>query len=71
MIPSDIRGRQADVLESVLPKIRHPAMRARVADVVWTSDRRKAAVAGIAIDSWGARRACAALPQHWSAIGKS
>ena len=41
MIPSDIRGPQADVLESVLRKIRHPAMRARVADVVWTSDRRE------------------------------
>lgn len=52
MIPSDIRGRQADVLEIVLPKIRHPAMRACVADVVWTSDRRKAAVAGIAIDAY-------------------
>lgn len=52
MIPSDIRGPQADVLESVLLKIRHPAMRARVADVVWTSDRRKAAVAGIAIDAY-------------------
>lgn len=52
MIPSDIRGRQADVLESALPNIRHPAMRARVADVVWTSDRRKAAVAEIAIDGY-------------------
>jgi hypothetical protein len=52
MVPSDIRGRQADVLESVLPKIRHAAMRGRVADVVWTSDRRKAAVAGIAIDAY-------------------
>src|ERR1700722_7497708 len=52
MIPSDIRGRQTDVLESVLPKIRHPAMRARIADVVWTNDRRKAAVAKIAIDGY-------------------
>ncbi|WP_316192530.1 MULTISPECIES: hypothetical protein [unclassified Bradyrhizobium] len=52
MLPSDIRGSQADVLESVLPKIRHPAMRARVADVVWTSDRRKAAVAEIAINAY-------------------
>jgi hypothetical protein len=33
MIPSDIRGAQSDVLEAVLPKILHPAMRARVADV--------------------------------------
>jgi hypothetical protein len=52
MIPSDIREPQADVLENVLPKIRHPAMRARVADVVWTCDRRKAAAAGIAIDAY-------------------
>jgi hypothetical protein len=52
MIPSDIRGPQADVLEAVLPRIRHHAMRARVADVVWTSDRRKAAVARMAIDAY-------------------
>ena len=52
MIPSDIRGPQVDVLETVLPKIRHPAMRARVADVVWTSDRRKASVARVAIDAY-------------------
>jgi DNA mismatch endonuclease Vsr len=52
MVPSDIRGRQSDVLEVVLPRIRHPALRARIADVVWTNDLRKGAVAKVAIDAY-------------------
>src|ERR1700674_3010950 len=31
MIPSDIRGEQSDVLEAVLAKVEHPALRARIA----------------------------------------
>jgi hypothetical protein len=42
MLPSDIRGEQSDVLEAILPGIRPPALRARLADVVvWTNDLRK------------------------------
>ena len=52
MIPSDIRGRQSDVLETVLPKIQHPALRARIADIVWTNDLRKGGVAKVAIDAY-------------------
>jgi hypothetical protein len=52
IIPSDIRGAQCDVLEAALPRIEHPALRARIADVVWTNDMRKAAVAGTAIDGY-------------------
>jgi hypothetical protein len=52
MLPSDIRGEQSDVLETVLPAIRHPALRARVADVVWTNDLRKGAVAKVAIEAY-------------------
>jgi hypothetical protein len=52
MIPSDIRGKQSDVLEAVLPKVKHPAMRARIADVVWTNDMRKGGVAKTAIDAY-------------------
>jgi hypothetical protein len=51
MIPSDIRGRQSDVLEMVLPKIQHSALRARIADIVWTNDLRKGGVAKIAIET--------------------
>ena len=42
MIPSDIRGEQSDVLEAVLPRFKHPALRARLADIVWTNDLAKA-----------------------------
>jgi hypothetical protein len=52
MIPSDIRGEQSDVLEAVLPTVEHPALRARIADIVWTNDMRKAGVAKVAIDAY-------------------
>lgn len=52
MVPSDIRGRQSEVLEGILPTIRHPAMRARIADIVWTNDLRKGHVARIAIEAY-------------------
>jgi hypothetical protein len=52
MIPSDIRGEQCDVLEAVLPRIEHRALRARVADIVWTNDKRKSGVAKTAIDAY-------------------
>jgi hypothetical protein len=52
MIPSDVRGEQSDVLEAVLPRVEHPALRARIADVVWTNDMRKAGVAKTAIDAY-------------------
>ena len=52
MVPSDIRGPQSDVLEAALPRMKHPAVRARIADIVWTNDMRKAAVAEAAIRAY-------------------
>jgi hypothetical protein len=52
MIPSDIRGEQSDVLEAVLPRVQQPALRARIADIVWTNDMRKGEVAKAAIDAY-------------------
>lgn len=52
VIPSDFRGEQSDILESVLPRLEHPALRARIADVVWTNDMRKGGVAKTAIDAY-------------------
>jgi hypothetical protein len=52
VIPSDFRGEQSDILESVLPRVEHPALRARIADVVWTNDMRKGGVAKTAIDAY-------------------
>jgi hypothetical protein len=39
--PADFRGEQNDVLTGIISSIHHPALRARVADVVWFNDRRK------------------------------
>lgn len=52
IIPSDIRGGQSDILEEILPRIKQPALKARVADVVWTNDMRKSGVAKTAIDAY-------------------
>ena len=52
MIPSDIRGAQSNVLEAALSRVEHPALRARIADIVWTNDMRKSVVAKIAIDAY-------------------
>lgn len=37
----DFRGEQNDVLARLLPRIAHPGLRARVADVVWYNDRKQ------------------------------
>ena len=52
IMPADVRGEQADVLEAILPGLRHPALRARIADVVWSGDKRRAAVGRIAIETY-------------------
>lgn len=52
LIPSDVRGAQSDVLETVAARIEHPALRARIADVVWSNDKRKAEMAKLAIDAY-------------------
>jgi hypothetical protein len=52
MLPSDIRGEQSDVIEAVLPAVRHPALQARLADVVWSNDLRKGAAARIAVEAY-------------------
>jgi hypothetical protein len=52
LIPSDVRGTQSDVLEVVLGRAKHPALRARLADVVWSNDLRKGAMAKVAIEAY-------------------
>jgi len=54
-LPSDLSPDQADALCDLLPSVTHPALRARLADIVWTWDRSRRAVGEIAIDSY---RAC-------------
>lgn len=52
MIPSDVKGEQSDILDENLPRFQHPAMRARVADIVWTNDLRKKDAAAVAMASY-------------------
>src|SRR6185437_8526651 len=52
LIPSDIRGEQSEVIAGLLDRTQHPALRARLADVVWSNDMRKGAAAKIAVDAY-------------------
>lgn len=51
-IPADFRGEQTDILDGLCADIAHPALRARLADLVWSNDRRKGAAAKVAIDAY-------------------
>jgi hypothetical protein len=48
-IPEDFRGEQTAILAAVVPRIVNPGLRARIADVAWSNNRRdgKSAVAAI------------------------
>jgi hypothetical protein len=50
-IRDDFRGEQNRVLETIVSEITHPGLRARVADVVWTNDRKSVGSANAAIDA--------------------
>ena len=49
---SDIRGEQTAILAAFVGGIEHPALRARVADVVWYNDRSQVAAADIAFKAY-------------------
>lgn len=51
-IPSDFRGEQNDILSNVVIKIENRLLRARVADIIWTNDKRKKDAATIAINTY-------------------
>ena len=52
MIPADLRGDQSAVIAELVPTLRNPGLRARLADIVWINDRKLAAMAHRAIDSY-------------------
>ena len=52
MIPSDLRGDQSAVIAEFVPTLRHPGLREKLADIVWINDRKLAAMAHRAIDSY-------------------
>ncbi|CAN0624462.1 conserved protein of unknown function [Burkholderia multivorans] len=47
--PCDFRGEQNGVLAGIVSAISHPALRARVADVVWYNDRKQWAAGSAAV----------------------
>jgi hypothetical protein len=51
-IPDDFRGAQCEVLREILPTIRHPGLRARVADLVWLNDRKARDAAEAAVGAY-------------------
>lgn len=48
-IPEDWLGEQTNHFFEILDEIEHPALRARLADIVWTNDRKKGKAAAIAV----------------------
>ncbi|WP_169197008.1 hypothetical protein [Devosia sp. MC1541] len=51
-IPADWKGEQNEALNVVFDKVKHPGLRARIADVVWVNDRTKAPAALEAIEAY-------------------
>jgi hypothetical protein len=51
-MPETFRGEQSAVLNALIPHIQHPALRARIADIVWTNDRKQGATAAAAAQAY-------------------
>ena len=52
MIPSDVRGEQSTAVAELVPAIRNPGLRARLADIAWSNHRNLAVMARQAIDAY-------------------
>jgi hypothetical protein len=51
-IPEDFREEQTATLAAVVSRIENPALRARIADIAWSNNRRDGASAAAAIDAY-------------------
>lgn len=51
-LPEDFVGPQSAALREILEETRHPALRARLADIVWTNDRKEGRAAALAVDAY-------------------
>ncbi len=52
VIPSDLKGAQSALLGELVPSIRNPGLRARLADIAWYNNRTLGAVAQHAIEAY-------------------
>lgn len=51
-VPEDYLGDQNEELYQILSAVTHPALRARLADIVWTNNKRKGQAAGLAVEAY-------------------
>jgi len=51
-VATDFQGEQSAILAVVAPKLSHPGVRARLADIAYTNDRRLGASAGVAVQAY-------------------
>jgi hypothetical protein len=51
-LPSDFRGPPAETLADMAARAKHPALRARLADISWLLDRKKGQLAGTAATAY-------------------
>ncbi len=52
IIPADLRGDQSSVFAEIVPTIRNPGLRARLADIAWINNRALPYMAQLAIGSY-------------------
>ena len=51
-VPDDLRGEQSETFAQLAPSLTHPGLRARLADLAWSNDRKLGASATLAVDSY-------------------
>jgi hypothetical protein len=51
-IPEDFRGEQTATFAAIVPRIVNPGLRARIADIAWSNNRRDGASAAAAIEAY-------------------
>lgn len=51
-LPGDFKGEQTEVLRGLLPSIKHPSLRARLSDIVWTNRRDAINAANYAVEAY-------------------
>src|SRR5262249_18760758 len=57
-VPEDFRGRPVEVLAHSIERIENPAVRARVADVVWLLERKRVAAGWHAVEGYAETVRC-------------
>ena len=64
--PEDFKGEQNATLSELAPALRHPALRAHIADIAWTNDRTLRACAELAVNAYteSAERILRTTPGH-------